>query len=28
VEEHRPGQLVAGFALVQPDPAAIAQFRA
>ena len=28
VEEHRPGQLVAGFALVQPDPAAITQFRA
>lgn len=28
VEEHRPGQFVAGFALVQPDPAAVAQFRA
>ena len=27
VKEHRPGQLVAGLALVQPDPAAVAQFR-
>ena len=28
MEKHRPGQLVAGLALVQPGPAAVAQFRA